>query len=214
MGIMFGFELETAGRSPDDLLPKFREKVDPRTDKAWKLDEPVDYWTLTTDGSIGGINCEVVSPVNPKWADVRKVVDLLKAEGCRVTKTCGLHVHVSDPAVPALRIRLPKIRVWQSRSTVAAKPELDDWHERYGVTQVEPNHLEVRVFNAKIDYHYLLWAVGLVKRSLVYPKPGKKVPENDWDTKVVKTPNLPPPPYRPPQTTLTINGLTNAWTTH
>lgn len=53
-----------------------------------------DYWKVTTDGSCG---YEIVSPVLVGifgLDEIKKVCDVLKALGCKVDKTCGLHVHV------------------------------------------------------------------------------------------------------------------------
>lgn len=55
-------------------------------------------WKLTTDQSLGyedGV--EVVSPIlsgDAGLADAVKVADVLRAAGCTVNKSCGLHVHV------------------------------------------------------------------------------------------------------------------------
>lgn len=56
-------------------------------------------WKITTDGSLGDYTrgIEAVSPIlhgEPGLEQVTKVVDALKSFGCRVSKKCGLHVHV------------------------------------------------------------------------------------------------------------------------
>ena len=55
------------------------------------------YWKLTTDGSIGYINSEVVSPIllgEDGFHQLKIAVDAIDTFGCRVNRTTGLHVHV------------------------------------------------------------------------------------------------------------------------
>ena len=56
-------------------------------------------WKVVTDGSLGDYarGAEVVSPVlegEAGLAALRKVCDAVKAAGCKISKKCGLHVHV------------------------------------------------------------------------------------------------------------------------
>jgi hypothetical protein len=191
MSVKFGFELETVGVPYQALVTPLTNAGVPcvLTHK-----NPGEYWGLTWDDTFGGDNAEVTSPVNPDWRTTRTVLEVLTAAGCYTNKECGLHVHVSDDAAPYLRVRLPKIRVWPQRRSFAWKKGETNY-SREAVHQVAENRVEVRLFNARIDYHYLLWAVGLVKRSLVYPL----VPdapdrfENHWDCDLVKPPKKPTP---------------------
>lgn len=57
------------------------------------------HWKIVTDGSLGDYTRgrEVVSPKlqGPNgFAAMRKVFDTMKANGCKISKKCGLHVHV------------------------------------------------------------------------------------------------------------------------
>lgn len=57
------------------------------------------HWKLTTDGSLGDYNrgCEVVSPVLSGDDGLRAVATVareLRAMRCRITRSCGFHVHV------------------------------------------------------------------------------------------------------------------------
>lgn len=57
------------------------------------------HWKVVTDGSLGDYTrgAEVVSPVlrsDAGFTQVKKVCDALTAQGCKVNKKCGLHVHV------------------------------------------------------------------------------------------------------------------------
>jgi hypothetical protein len=56
-------------------------------------------WKIVTDGSLGDYThgCEVVSPVlsgDEGFAQLRKVCEVLTAQGCKVNKKCGFHVHI------------------------------------------------------------------------------------------------------------------------
>jgi hypothetical protein len=58
-----------------------------------------DYWKLVTDGSLQDYNrgTEVVSPVlrgEDGFVQLRKVCAVLVEFGCKVRRSCGLHVHV------------------------------------------------------------------------------------------------------------------------
>lgn len=63
---------------------------------------PRPWWKVVTDGSLGDYNhgAEIVSPASPPLvgddglAQLRKVCAAATAFGCRVTKKCGLHVHI------------------------------------------------------------------------------------------------------------------------
>lgn len=56
-------------------------------------DQKVAY-KLGEDGSIGGfMSCEVVSPVLTNFTSLKKVCEVLNANGAEVNSTCGLHVH-------------------------------------------------------------------------------------------------------------------------
>jgi len=60
-------------------------------------------WKIVTDGSLSdrhGVGMEVVSPILRSEADfaaIRTVSAVLLAGGCKINKTCGLHVHVGLP---------------------------------------------------------------------------------------------------------------------
>ncbi len=56
-------------------------------------------WKVVTDGSLGNYRsgAEVVSPVlsgDDGFAQLRKVCGVLTAAGCKISKRCGMHVHV------------------------------------------------------------------------------------------------------------------------
>lgn len=57
-----------------------------------------DHWKITSDGSINGTEAfEIVSPVLEKkkgLEQLKKVSDVLKSQGARINKTCGVHIHV------------------------------------------------------------------------------------------------------------------------
>jgi hypothetical protein len=185
--ILFGFELETIHKTPAALLAPLRAaglRVEIQHHPG-----PVDYWSLTEDGSLPhDRSCEIVTPVRPKWAEVRKMVDVLKAQGCATDGRCGLHVHASEPNEPDVRIHLPRITVCADRFPVARRTHGNyrRSHTSTGVAQRERNHIEVRVFDARIDYWYILNRVSLVLKSLVYPKPGdpQDLFHNHWDVAV------------------------------
>lgn len=55
------------------------------------------YWKIVTDGSIGHTNAELVSPIlrgDDGFEQIKKACRALDAHGCRVNRTCGMHVHV------------------------------------------------------------------------------------------------------------------------
>jgi hypothetical protein len=57
------------------------------------------YWKIVTDGSLGNYakGAELVSPIlrgEDGLRQVERMCDVLKAAGCKVSKKCGLHVHV------------------------------------------------------------------------------------------------------------------------
>lgn len=60
----------------------------------------VGHWKVVTDGSVlssAGHGVELVSPPlrgEDGFAQLRKVCEVLTRIGCKVNKTCGLHVHV------------------------------------------------------------------------------------------------------------------------
>ena len=69
-------------------------------------------WTTMTDGSLGGLASEVVSPIC-KWEDledVQRVVRALRRAGGRVDSQCGLHVHVG--AAPFDAAALGRLARW------------------------------------------------------------------------------------------------------
>lgn len=57
-------------------------------------------WKIVTDSSVSGrgrTGIEVVSPIlrgEDGLAEVTTVMNVLKAAGCKVNRTCGLHVHI------------------------------------------------------------------------------------------------------------------------
>lgn len=58
------------------------------------------FWKVVRDGSLDeNRGAEVVSPIlkgEQGFAQLRKVCDVLTAAGCRISKKCGLHVHVGS----------------------------------------------------------------------------------------------------------------------
>lgn len=59
------------------------------------------HWKITTDGSIGHDNAEVVSPIlrgEAGFEQVRQACATLESFGCRVDRRCGFHVHVGVAA--------------------------------------------------------------------------------------------------------------------
>ena len=70
------------------------------------------YWIIKTDSSVhdlaGGRGIEIVSPVLKGKAgleQIRKVASALEANGARINKTCGLHVHVGARDLSALHVQ-------------------------------------------------------------------------------------------------------------
>jgi hypothetical protein len=57
-----------------------------------------NYWKIVTDGSLRaeGVTFEIVSPIlegEDGLEQLEKVCQALKEYGCRINKTCGLHIH-------------------------------------------------------------------------------------------------------------------------
>lgn len=65
------------------------------------------FWKVVTDGSLGDYirGIELVSPIltgEDGFEQVRKVCETLDRLGCKVTKRCGLHVHVGARNEPVV----------------------------------------------------------------------------------------------------------------
>lgn len=178
--IRFGIELETLGRWPKDLLPLF-QAAGLQTQLACKQGA-LSNWSLCTDGTFDSKepNTEVVTPIDPKLSDIAKVIELLKRAGCKTDPRCGLHIHVSDTEGPLRAIIKPTIKVWANRAAYCPKT-IYNGRSSGGIRQRGPNHIEVRIFNARLDYHYVLWAWSLVRRSLFRPA-NQNLDNNDWNT--------------------------------
>jgi hypothetical protein len=178
--LRYGFEIETVGVNYPVLAPILRKTVPVYENDMHKVRErgtgygeyKPGYWAVTEDSSLPHRkSAEVISPISPPFPEVRRVVEVLKKAGCYTTDVCGLHIHVSEPN-HHLRIQLPTLKVWKKRLSWCNKYEqknpLGDiiYRALEGIRQVEWNHLEVRVFNSKLSYPYILWAWGLVKKHL------------------------------------------------
>lgn len=99
----FGVEIECKGLRSEAAAAALRaagldaqaESYNHRVGRAWKV---------TTDASLSGVACEVVSPPLDDPAQVTKAMDALRAAGATVDLQCGLHVHheVTDLSGEAL----------------------------------------------------------------------------------------------------------------
>lgn len=99
----FGIELEVlmprrscgpAGRS--ELARVLTAAGIPAAAENWNH-ETRDHWKLTTDGTIGYDNTEIVSPILSGADGLEKVRQLCRAInefGCGVNRACGFHVHI------------------------------------------------------------------------------------------------------------------------
>lgn len=100
-GFTFGVELELimpAGMTREQLATRVRDAGVPCIAEFYNHSVRTN-WKIVTDGSLGDMihGAEVVSPIlsgDDGFAQLRKVCDALTAAGCRVSKSCGLHVHV------------------------------------------------------------------------------------------------------------------------
>lgn len=75
-------------------------------------DNSRNMWKITTDSSVScertGSGIEIVSPILKGKAgleEIRRVAAALEANGARINKTCGLHVHVGARDLSALHVQ-------------------------------------------------------------------------------------------------------------
>ena len=94
----FGIEMEFEGADIRDVASTLNQVVECHFEGY--THRTTDHWKIVTDGSLPNYqNCgEIVSPVLQGYegvAELKKVCDVLDTiEGIRVTRRCGLHVHL------------------------------------------------------------------------------------------------------------------------
>lgn len=94
----FGVEIECIGtQSRDTIAQKITEAGIPCYSEGYNH-LTRNHWKIVTDASVGyGRGMEIVSPIlsgENGFDQIRKVCDVLTAEGCTVNVSCGLHVHI------------------------------------------------------------------------------------------------------------------------
>lgn len=101
----FGVEIEFVGMSNVRAAELLTSAIPGERFEAYAYDQhvnaPYDHWHCTTDGSLPDYeNCaELVSRImrtdrDSDWSVLKKVCDVLNANGAEVTKQTGFHVHV------------------------------------------------------------------------------------------------------------------------
>jgi len=206
-----GIEFEFAGKNRKfiyDTLKQTGVKIGIQSDY-WMGDYPLTkQWKLCFDGSVTEVlgpmdkiaGLEIKTPIfDPRDTvvrnDMRKILKRLKSIGCFVTKSSGLHVHISCP-LEEFRVRrnvLSMLIEKHFRKFVNdcrkhyCKPGCSQ--EKYSSIRVFPidrcrgditrNHVEIRVFNGTMDtdtaLSYLDRAVKYYRIALEYRKVSREV---------------------------------------
>lgn len=88
----FGVEIECKGLTADRAAAALSAAGFRARSESWNHATRT-WWKVTTDGSLSGTACEVVSPPMTDVAEVSRVMTVLREAGARVDVQCGLHVH-------------------------------------------------------------------------------------------------------------------------
>lgn len=102
-GRRFGAEIECKGLRPEVAAQALRDAG--LNAQAEHYNHAVNaHWKVTTDGSLSGTACEVVSPPMTDTADLERAMKALRDAGGRIDRQCGLHIHheVTDLSGAAL----------------------------------------------------------------------------------------------------------------
>jgi len=181
--LKFGFELETVGVPAEKVINEMRTLLNPipviqsRRHKEYLAAWAADYETALLPPTGCPNTCEVKSRLNPTDSEILNVIKLLRKLGCKTTRHCGMHIHVSHSSSP-VRSRLPPVEIWSNRLSEAAPKEDPTltYHKRgMGVAQLSPSHIEVRLFNATLDPDLVLANIKLTLAS-IHLEPC----ENEW----------------------------------
>jgi hypothetical protein len=103
------FEFYHRGLTREELARRLNEAGIATRICRYDFKDAVPYWKLTTDGSLADYNhgSELVAPVFAGASgieQIQKALRVLMANGCRVNKKCGFHVHIG---VRADEARMP-----------------------------------------------------------------------------------------------------------
>lgn len=97
----FGVEIELISR---DTMDRVGSLIEALGERGWRVVH--DGSVMSNDARMFGM--EVVSPVlqgQEGLERLRRVMDTLKAAGCKVNNTCGMHVHVGVRGMAPARVR-------------------------------------------------------------------------------------------------------------
>lgn len=121
MSRTFGVEIETFAVPPNEIVLALSRVGIVAQIESYNHDTR-RHWKLVSDGSIRGEGVthpiEVVSPIlqgDEGMRQVELVLNTLKSIGCKVNKTCGLHVHVgaSDIEIKQFRNIAKNYLIWE-----------------------------------------------------------------------------------------------------
>lgn len=149
-------------------------------------------WKLTTDGSLGDYSrgMEVVSPVlsgEAGLAELAKVADLLKAAGCKVEASCGLHVHVGAADLDLSQMRKLAINFVHSETAfdcimpVSRRGDRSQWVQSNrtafgGAYENEGINRAIKAFEEARDMSDLIYKVSNVTAAA----PRRTLNVNNW----------------------------------
>jgi hypothetical protein len=184
-GLRYGVELEFVGPPFPNVHQAIRRAVDPHElIRAHRHTEKLTAWAHDTETCIypapgQGTGQEVKTRLNATEDEIRAVVSTLRDTKCSLTRHCGMHVHISHPR-RKVRARLPRTEIWPERLREVG-PKTSDyepsyWTRGYGVAQITPTHVEVRVFNSTLDPDLAVANLRLALASVHHDG------ENDWES--------------------------------
>jgi len=95
----FGVEMETVSPiSREALAQKIAQFVGCQSERYNHNDHADHVYKIVQDGSVHGngyeTSAEVVSPILNNFDTLKKVCNAVNEAGCKVNRTCGLHVHI------------------------------------------------------------------------------------------------------------------------
>ncbi len=167
--LRYGIEIEITKLPPQDvfdgltiLLPEYN----------WLLmNNNPSHWNVGTDGSV---SAEIRSPILVgDWTPVFPVIKALKQLGAQVSRSAGLHVHVSHTDGRFLdRIAIKNLfvahygkvgssyrrRTWTDYDKVSTHYQ--------AVRDVTDNHIEFRMFNGTLNSHAIMNYLRMVDMTM------------------------------------------------
>ena len=160
----FGLELEFGGRCPDITLSEILG-INLEVNSIYLID--YSEWSISEDCTADSedlVGLEIRSPKFTEFPreELRQHCHHLSENGCRPTRTSGIHFHFSGPEFAFLQ-ELPKVTLTELSKRLFCigaphkerekycLPNTDFSIKRSALRLVNDNHWECRVFNSTLD---------------------------------------------------------------